>query len=386
MQNSSSSSRAVAIWVMTGVIMLLIQVILGGITRLTGSGLSITEWNVVTGTLPPLNHAQWMDAFDKYRQTPQFRLINADFTLSDYKFIFFWEWFHRLWARLVAVVFVVGLAWLLWKKKMRQDMIRPLIILFLLGALQGAVGWIMVASGLTGDAIYVRPTRLALHFVFALGLIVYAFWFALMLVVPEKALVRIPVAGKGGSLRGGTGEGAGLRKGTGTNNGASLRRWTIGILVVVFFQLLYGALMAGNKAATAAPTWPTINGDWAPVSLFTQRPLLQDLVGNTITVHFIHRGIAYLLLILVAIWTFIAVRLSGAPDYFRRLRWLPLFLIVVQIILGISSLLTSPGIVPNRWVAFDWLAQLHQITGLVFLLTIVGMLYLVRAVRHSEPV
>jgi len=205
-------------------------------------------------------------------------------------------------------------------------------------------------------------------------------------VVPEKALVRIPVAGKGGSLRGGTGEGAGLRKGTGTNNGASLRRWTIGILVVVFFQLLYGALMAGNKAATAAPTWPTINGDWAPVSLFTQRPLLQDLVGNTITVHFIHRGIAYLLLILVAIWTFIAVRLSGAPDYFRRLRWLPLFLIVVQIILGISSLLTSPGIVPNRWVAFDWLAQLHQITGLVFLLTIVGMLYLVRAVRHSEPV
>jgi len=366
--------------------MLLIQVVLGGITRLTGSGLSITEWNVVTGALPPLNHAQWVEAFAKYRQTPQFRLINGDFTLSDYKFIFFWEWFHRLWARLVAVVFVVGLAWLLWKKKMRQDMIRPLIILFLLGALQGAVGWIMVASGLTGDAIYVRPTRLALHFVFALGLIVYAFWFALMLVVPEKALVRIPVAGKGGSLRGGTGEGAGLRKGTGTNNGASLRRWTIGILVVVFFQLLYGALMAGNKAATAAPTWPTINGDWAPVSLFTQRPLLQDLVGNTITVHFIHRGIAYLLLILVAIWTFIAVRLSGAPDYFRRLRWLPLFLIVVQIILGISSLLTSPGIVPNRWVAFDWLAQLHQITGLVFLLTIVGMLYLVRAVRHSEPV
>jgi len=361
---TSSSSRAVAIWVMTGVIMLLIQVILGGITRLTGSGLSITEWNVVTGALPPLNHAQWMDAFDKYRQTPQFRLINADFTLSDYKFIFFWEWFHRLWARLVAVVFVAGLAWLLWKKKMRQDMIRPLIILFLLGALQGAVGWIMVASGLTGDAIYVRPTRLALHFVFALGLIVYAFWFALMLMVPEKALVRIPAAGKG----------------------SSLRRWTIGILVVVFFQLLYGALMAGNKAATVAPTWPTINGDWIPASLFTQRPLLQDLVGNTITVHFIHRGIAYLLLILVAIWTIVAVRLSSVPDGFRRWRWLPLFFIVVQVILGITSLLTSPGIIPNRWVAFDWLAQLHQITGLVFLLTIVGMLYLVRAVRHSEPV
>jgi len=397
MQTSSTlsvrgnTSRAVAIWVMTGVIMLLIQVILGGITRLTGSGLSITEWNVVTGALPPLNHAQWMDAFAKYRQTPQFRLINADFTLSDYKFIFFWEWFHRLWARLVAVVFVVGLAWLLWKKKMRQDMIRPLIILFLLGALQGAVGWIMVASGLTGDAIYVRPTRLALHFVFALGLIVYAFWFALMLMVPEKALVRIPVGGRRHGGEGVVGKGAGgkettLRNGASLNRGASLRRWTIVILVVVFFQLLYGALMAGNKAATVAPTWPTINGEWVPGSLFTQRPLLQDLVGNTITVHFIHRSIAYLLLILVVIWTLIAVRLSGVPESFRRLRWLPLLFIVIQIVLGITSLLTSPGIIPNRWVAFDWLAQLHQITGLVFLLTIVGMLYLVRAVSHSEPV
>ncbi|MBN9379236.1 MAG: COX15/CtaA family protein [Chitinophagaceae bacterium] len=361
---SSSSSRAVAVWVMTGVIMLLIQVVLGGITRLTGSGLSITEWNVVTGTLPPLNHQQWMDAFDKYRQTPQFRLINADFTLSDYKFIFFWEWFHRLWARLVAVVFVVGLAWLLWKKKMRQEMIRPLVILFLLGALQGAVGWIMVASGLTGDAIYVRPTRLALHFVFALGLIVYAFWFALQLLVPERDIVRTPVAGKG----------------------SGVRPLTILILVVVFFQLLYGALMAGNKAAAVAPTWPTINGDWIPPGLFSQRPLLQDIIGNTITVHFIHRGIAYLLLLLVAIWTILACRVPHSSAAFRKVRWLPLLLIVVQIILGITSLLTSPGIIPNRWVAFDWLAQLHQITGLLFLLTIVGMLYLVKPVRHSVTV
>jgi len=209
--------------------------------------------------------------------------------------------------------------------------------------------------------------------------------------VPEKALVRIPVGGRRHGGEGVVGKGAGgkettLRNGASLNRGASLRRWTIVILVVVFFQLLYGALMAGNKAATVAPTWPTINGEWVPGSLFTQRPLLQDLVGNTITVHFIHRSIAYLLLILVVIWTLIAVRLSGVPESFRRLRWLPLLFIVIQIVLGITSLLTSPGIIPNRWVAFDWLAQLHQITGLVFLLTIVGMLYLVRAVSHSEPV
>ncbi|HEY4206643.1 MAG TPA: COX15/CtaA family protein [Puia sp.] len=371
MQTSSSYShpvttyRPVAIWVMTGVIMLLIQVILGGITRLTGSGLSITEWNVVVGALPPLDHTQWMDAFEKYRHTPQFRLINADFTLSDYKFIFFWEWFHRLWARMIFVVFVVGLGWFLWKKRLRREMIRPLIILFLLGALQGTVGWIMVASGLTGDAIFVQPTKLALHFVFALGLIVYAFWFALQLMAPEKkASVRVSLTGRGSHLRG----------------------WTMLILVVVFFQLLYGALMAGNKAASFAPTWPTINGDWIPGSIFSRGPLLQDLVGNIMTVHFIHRGIAYLLLVLVAIWTFIACRMPGAPEHFRRWRWLPIILILVQIVLGITSLLTSPGIIPNRWVVFDWLAQLHQITGLGFLLTIVGMLYLVRPVRHSEPV
>lgn len=352
---TSSSSRPVAIWVLTGVIMLLIQVILGGITRLTGSGLSITEWNVVTGTLPPLNELQWQDAFDKYKQTPQYHILNSGFTLSDFKFIFFWEWFHRFWARMVGVVFIVGFIWLVLKRKMKPEMVRPLIILFLLGALQGAIGWIMVASGLTGDAIYVRPTRLALHFVFALGLIVYAFWFALQLFLPRQR--NIP---------------ADPRR-------TSIRRWTIAILIVLFFQLLYGALMAGHKAATAAPSWPTINGDWIPPAVFSERPLLQDLIGNKITVQFMHRGIAYLLLVMVLIWSARASRLPAGPGYFFRLRWLPLSLILIQIILGITSLLVSPGIVPQHWGSFDWVAQFHQITGLLFLLTMVGMLYLVQA-------
>jgi cytochrome c oxidase assembly protein subunit 15 len=360
--SSRSSSRPVAIWVYTGVIMLLVQVVLGGITRLTGSGLSITQWDVVTGTLPPLNIAQWQDAFDKYRQTPQFRLINSDFTLPDFKFIFFWEWFHRFWARMVGVVFLVGFAWLLWKKKLRPAMIRPLIILFLLGALQGAVGWIMVASGLTGDAIYVAPLKLGLHFVFALGLIVYAFWFALDLsVAPGARLVNRPVA--------------------------ALRGWTWAIIGLLFFQLLYGALMAGHKAAAVAPTWPTINGAWVPDGLFRQHPLLQDLAGNTITVQFIHRTLAYTLFVLVAIWTFLAVGIRPAPASFLRLRWLPLLVITLQIGLGVSSLLTSPGIVARHWVTFDWLALSHQMTGLLFLATMIGMLYLVMPAKgHSVTV
>ncbi|HEY6899347.1 MAG TPA: COX15/CtaA family protein [Puia sp.] len=359
MQSSSRpTSRPVAIWVYIGVVMLLIQVILGGITRLTGSGLSITEWNVVTGAVPPLNTAQWEVEFAKYKATPQFQLLNPDFTLSDFKFIFFWEWFHRFWARMVGVVFLVGFTWLVIKAQMRSWMVRQLIILFLLGALQGAIGWIMVASGLTGDAIYVRPTRLALHFVFALGLIVYAFWFALQLSNLEDVRVK------------------------GSPPARNLRGWTWAILAVLFFQLLYGALMAGHKAATVAPTWPTINGSWIPDGLLSQGSLLQDLAGNKITVHFIHRGLAYLLVVLVGVWSVKAFRLSGQTPVFRTYRWLPLLLILLQVALGISSLLTSPGIVPQRWVAFDWLAQLHQITGLLFLLTMVWMLYLV--IRPEE--
>jgi cytochrome c oxidase assembly protein subunit 15 len=354
---STSSSRPVAIWIYSGVVLLLIQVILGGITRLTGSGLSITEWDVATGVLPPLNAVQWQNAFEKYQHTPQFQLVNSGFSLADFKFIFFWEWFHRLWARMVGVVFLVGFVWLLLKRKIRSDLVKPLIILFLLGALQGVIGWIMVASGLVGDAIYVAPTRLAMHFIFALVLIVYTFWVALRLSVPDSARFEAP----------------------------GLRRWTVAILVVLFFQLVYGALMAGHKAANVAATWPDINGDYIPAGMF-RRPLLEALAGNRITVQFIHRTLAWLLFVLVLIWTVKAIRQPAAPVGFRPLRWLPLLLIGVQIVLGIGSLLTSPWIRPQHWVAFDWLAQFHQITGLLFLVTMVGMLYLVMSVRRSVMV
>src|SRR5580765_6216803 len=147
-----SSSCPVATLLMIGVVMLIVQILLGGITRLTGSGLSITEWNVITGALPPLSEQQWMAEFEKYRQTPQFHLLNFDFTLKDFKFIFFWEWFHRFWARLIGFVFAIPFIIFLFQKRFKDEMIKPLIILFLLGALQGVVSWIMVASGLTGDA------------------------------------------------------------------------------------------------------------------------------------------------------------------------------------------------------------------------------------------
>lgn len=345
---SPRSDRPVAIWLLIGVGMIIIQILLGGITRLTGSGLSITEWNVVTGTLPPMNEQSWMQEFSKYQQTPQYHYLNFDFTLKDFKFIFFWEWFHRLWARLIGVVFLVPFIIFLFQKRFRPSMVKPMMILFLLGALQGAIGWIMVASGLTGDAIYVRPTRLALHFIFALGLLSYTFWFAMELMVPREKRINDPVSS----------------------------RYSIGILIILFFQLIYGALMAGNKAATAAPTWPDINGKIVPDGMDNHEGWL-NLIDNRIVIHFIHRGLAYLLVILVILLTIRLVK-TKSTELLARHRWWPLVLVLTQTLLGIFAVLNSLKIIPNQWGAFEWLAQLHQLVAMFLLLSLLWVLYMVR--------
>ena len=341
------SSRPVAIWLLVGVGMVIIQIILGGITRLTGSGLSITEWDVITGSVPPLNEQQWLTEFGKYQQTPQYRLLNSDFNLRDFKFIFFWEWFHRLWGRLIGVVFAIPFIIFLVQRRFRKDMVKPLVILFLLGALQGAVGWIMVASGLTGDAIYVKPTRLALHFIFAMVLLFYTFWFALKLLVPQKQLVAAPPL-------------------------KSFVWWIIGVLTV---QLIYGALMAGHRAAPAAPTWPDINGSFAPAYIFRQG--LIAVIEDRIVVQFIHRMLAYLLVVLVAVWTVKAWRTYATP-LFARARALPLAFVLLQTTLGVFTVLTSVSIRATKWNIFEWMAQLHQFVALLLILSLAFAAFLLQ--------
>lgn len=343
---------------MIGVAMIIVQIILGGITRLTGSGLSITEWDLVTGTLPPLNTSEWQIAFSKYQDTEQFRQLNSGFTLQDFKFIFFWEWFHRLWGRLIGIVFAIPFIIFLVQKRFKKEMILPLVILFLLGALQGAVGWIMVASGLTGDAIYVRPTRLGLHFILALVLLAYTYWFAL------KFLVR------NGSLY--------FHKG--------LKKFAWVITAILFVQLFYGALMAGYRAAPYAPTWPSINGEFIPASLNANAPT--DPAGGELkawsernaimTTHFIHRMLAYLLVILVIAWTIQASGVRGT-EAFRKTRWFPLIFVTWQTILGILTVISSTGIRAYRWNEFEWMAQLHQLTAIFLLISLIHLLYLLRS-------
>lgn len=345
----SRSTRPVAIWLWVGLFMIIVQVLLGGITRLTGSGLSITEWNVVTGAFPPLSESAWLVEFDKYKATPQYQLLNFDFNLSEFKFIFFWEWFHRFWARLIGVVFLIPFLIFLYQRRFTKEMVKPMVILFLLGALQGAVGWIMVASGLTGDAIYVKPTRLALHFLFALGLFVYTFWFAMDLTIEKKQVIR----------------------------DRKVSQWTIGLIGLLVIQLAFGALMAGHKAATAAPTWPDINGALIPEAMWRSGWGLMNILENKILIHFIHRGLAYLLFIGVIILTLNLYRLKLQSSIFKHLWWLPLFIVTLQVVLGIASVLLSLQIVPRTWGSFEWAAQLHQLVAMFLLMSLVGVRFLV---------
>lgn len=362
MELQDKKSRAVANWLILGVAMTIVQIALGGITRLTGSGLSITEWDIVTGTLPPLNQAAWLALFEKYKTTPQFQLLNFDFTIDNFKFIFFWEWFHRLWARVIGLVFAFGFIYFIVKKYFQPTMIRPLVILFLLGALQGGIGWIMVASGLEGDAVYVKPTRLALHFIFALGLLSYTYWFALSLKVKPVEKAHLSSEAQQ-SFKG-------------------FRVWAWVVLGLLFFQLIYGALMAGHKAANVASTWPTINGEWVPTHLMGKESFFLNAIDNTTWIHFVHRGLAYILLAVVIYWVAQMRKIKGNL-FWSNVNTLPLYFVLLQVLLGVFSVLTSKHIIPGTWGNFEWMAQLHQLVGMLLLLSVVNIIYATKSVRDT---
>ena len=330
------SSKPIAIWLLIGVGMIMIQVLLGGITRLTGSGLSITEWKPILGTLPPMNEQDWQLAFNKYKAIGQFKQINFDFTLEDFKFIYFWEWFHRVWARLIAIAFAVPFIIFSIQKRFRKEMIIPMIILFLLGGLQGAIGWIMVQSGLNEENISVNHIRLAIHFLAALGLLCYAVWFSLKLIVPEKQLVFH----------------------------SFLKKGIIGILCVLVCQLLYGALMAGLKAGVEAPTWPMINERWLP------DVKSGNIVNNKILVQFIHRNLAYVLTILISFWWWKS-RAIKSGTLFIRMRNSLLLMVIFQVLLGIATVLYSPQ---PRYLL--WLGVSHQFIAMILLMLVIGLVYL----------
>ncbi|NCX95461.1 MAG: heme A synthase [Chitinophagia bacterium] len=345
----NKKSRAVAWWLLVGVGMIVVQVVLGGITRLTGSGLSITKWNPIFGILPPLNRAAWEAAFEQYKQIGQFKYVNSYFTLEHFKGIYFWEWLHRVWARLLGVVFMIGFVYFLVFKYFTKQMVRPFLLLFAAGGLQGVIGFAMVKSGVNPEDIHVNYMWLAAHFIAAMILACFTLWFALQLLIPDSEKMQQPV----------------------------VKHYTMGAIALLFVQLMYGAFMAGLKAASAAPTFPLINGSFAPPTLMNHGWLSDaSLNALMLNVHFVHRSLAYLLVIVIPLGYFIAQKYALTP-LARKVVLLPVALVVVQLLLGIVTVMSAIKIVPGVFGNFEVLALAHQFTAMLLLLSLVGKRYVV---------
>jgi heme a synthase len=270
--------RAVRLWLYAVAALVLVMVLVGGATRLTESGLSITEWRPVTGALPPLSKGQWQAEFQKYQAIPQYRELNRGMSLAEFKTIFWWEWSHRLLGRLIGVAFLLPFLWFLWRGWITSELRPRLWFIFGLGALQGAVGWWMVASGLA-DRVEVSQYRLATHLVLACAIYVALVWTAQRLGEEPSVLRHAPATWQG-------------------RGPARLRASAAGLLALVLLQIYLGALVAGLRAGYVYNTWPLIDGAFVPEGsrLFVQTPLWRNFFENTLTVQFDHRMLAY------AIW------------------------------------------------------------------------------------
>lgn len=315
------------------------MVVVGGITRLTHSGLSIVEWQPIVGTLPPLNDAQWEETFARYKATPEFRQRNHDMTLAGFKGIFWWEYVHRLLGRLIGMAFLLPFLWFLARGALRGPLAWKLAGIFLLGGLQGAVGWYMVKSGLV-DEPRVASERIALH----LGLA-----FAIYGLILDTALGILRPAAPGGSVR--------------------ARRRATALVAVVFLMVITGAFVAAIRAGYAYNTWPLMNGRLVPDEIFVLEPWYGNFLHNMATVQFVHRTLAIVVVGFVA-WTWLAVRSDTANAHARPWAHALLALALLQACVGIATLLLRVPIA---------LAALHQAGAVLVFSAAVGLRHALRA-------
>jgi cytochrome c oxidase assembly protein subunit 15 len=329
-----NNNKPIIIWLLTGCLLIAAMVVIGGITRLTGSGLSITQWKLVTGTLPPLNEAQWMQEFDEYKLTPQFQKINSHFELEDFKNIYWWEYFHRLVGRTIGLIFLIPFLYFLLRKKLERSLIPKLLIVFFLGGLQGFIGWYMVSSGLV-DNPYVAHYRLALHLVTAFITFGYTLWIALSLASSPAPLQR-------------RGENTTPR---------FVRNFSWVILLTVILQLIYGAFVAGTKAGFIYNTFPLMGNSFIPSEMGTLQPAWLNLFENMVTLQFIHRNIAYVLTILVILLWIYSLRTKLQPALHSAVQ-LMMLIVLFQMVLGIITIL-------NLHLNPVFLGSLHQFGALM---------------------
>ncbi|MDB2584706.1 COX15/CtaA family protein [Alphaproteobacteria bacterium] len=334
-----SQDRQIAYWLFTLAGFVVLMVLVGGLTRLTDSGLSITEWEPIRGAIPPLSDAAWQIAFEKYQQIPEFTLVNFAMTLAEFKVIYWWEWAHRFLGRIVGLVFLLPFLVFLAQGKLARHRILPLLGLFALGGLQGFMGWYMVSSGLS-ERVDVSQYRLAAHLGLALIIFGSSVWLALSY-----------LRGAGGHMVTGARVAAG------------------GLIVgLLFLQSLLGALVAGIDAGMTYNDWPFMDGEFVPTGLLSQQPMVRNFFENHLTVQFDHRLLAYILTAIVAWHIYWVLR----TDVRVRVRQTALLLgagVALQVVLGIVALML---VLPMS------LAAAHQIGAVIVLGIAVTHLHFLR--------
>ena len=305
------------------------MVVVGGITRITNSGLSMVEWKLIIGAVPPLNDKEWQAAFEKYQQFPEYQKINHDYSLADFKSIFWWEYSHRLIGRLIGIVFVIPFIFFWSRGYFTKKWRWRLIVLFALGGLQGFLGWYMVKSGLI-DNPDVSHYRLAIHLVAAFLLFSYIIWLILDILEPKASIIRVKTYHK--------------------------TLWVVYILAII--QVTYGAFVAGLNAGLFYPTFPTMNGEFMPASIMEKvnSSGWVSLTNDITSVQFVHRLLGILIFLLIA-----AILNNYRPSLLRRNKKLLIalfYIVTLQALLGITAILYSVPFI---------IAVLHQFTGLVFI-------------------
>jgi heme a synthase len=328
--STRANRRIVAMWLFIVAAMIMVMIILGGATRLTGSGLSIMEWDPLMGMLPPLSDTEWQRLFGLYQQIPQYKLVNDGFGLDGFKHIFWLEWTHRLWGRLIGLAFLGPLVWLFATARIERRLVPRLIALFILGGLQGAVGWFMVASGFLADATSVSPVRLVVHLALALALYAAIVWTGLSVLSPSRPGKSPPVL---------------------------VRSLSWACLSLVGMTIVAGGLVAGTHAGLTYNTFPLMDGRLVPEGYASLQPALRNLTQNIAAVQFNHRLLATLTLIMVS-GLALCIHRAGLP---RPMSLCVGAAVLMQYILGVSTLLF---VVPVP------LAVLHQF-GAVTVLTAV---------------
>ncbi|MGI9531300.1 COX15/CtaA family protein [Lutimonas sp.] len=339
-------TKTIRFWLLTGLIMLIGQVILGGITRLTGSGLSITSWDIITGVIPPLNKEQWLEVFELYKQTPQFEKINSDFTLKQFKFIYFWEYMHRLWVRTLGLIFLIPFIIFVIRKQIDFFLIKRLALVVILTALTASAGWIMVMSGLV-DRPWVNAYKLTLHFMLA----VLTIGAMVKCIADVYLMENKPKKGH--------------------------TKFVMILLIFTTVQLIFAGLMAGMRAGLYYATWPSMNGTFIPEVLLNGDNWTWHNLTNydrfafaPALVQFVHRLLAYIILALTVYF----YHKKRNHVHTSAIKWLTVsyLLVVFQVFLGIMTLLRIKTGIPLFY------GTLHQLVGILYVISLLFLYYSLR--------